>query len=229
MKNAPAKRQSRADVTSCNWEIDMMKRPLILFVAVLTAAFAIPALWAGADDVLTIPAGTSVQVRLTTTLSSRTNQNGDPWTGNVVEPIFANGQEVVPVGSTIEGRVALVKPPGRAKGVAQMRLVPEKITTPDDVAFSVSAGLENAQGAEGAKVSGNEGTIKGSGKSNKGEAIETGVDAGVGAGIGAIADGGTGALYGAAIGATVGLVHSILKKHKDIVLPQGAELTFVIN
>ncbi len=110
-----------------------------------------------------------------------------------------------------------------------MRLTPEKITTPDEAKFSISAGLQDAQGAEGAKVAGEEGTIKGSGKSKKGEAIETGVGAGAGAGVGAIADGGNGALYGAAIGAGAGLIHSIMKRHKDIVLPQGTELTFVIN
>jgi hypothetical protein len=207
-----------------------MKRSLFaLIVGAMLAALALPALSIAADDVLTIPAGSTLRVRLTTTLSTKTNQNGDPWTGQVAEPIIANGEEVVPAGSTVEGRVSFVKPPGRAKGVAQIRLTPETVMTPDEAKFSISAGLQDAQGAEGAKVSGDEGTIKGSGKSKKGEAIETGVGAGAGAGVGAIADGGTGALYGAAIGAGAGLIHSLLKHHKDIVLPQGTELTFVIN
>lgn len=206
-----------------------MKKMFIALATGLVVVLVFPAFSASPDDVLTIPAGSTLRVRLTTTLSTRTNQNGDPWTGSVTEPIISTGQEVVPVGSTVEGRVSFVKPPGRAKGVAQMRLVPEKITTPDEMNFSISAGLEGAQGADGAKVSGDEGTIKGSGKSKKGEAVETGVGAGVGAATGAIADGGQGALYGAAIGATAGILHSVLKRHKDLVLPQGTELTFVIN
>jgi hypothetical protein len=206
-----------------------MKQRWLSFLAVLIVALVFPALSAGADDVFTIPAGTILQVKLTTTLSTRASENGDPWTGSVVEPIFAKGEEVVPVGSTVQGRVSFVKGPGRAKGTAQMRLTPERITRPDEVSFAISASLEDAQGAEGAHVAGDEGTIKGSGKSKKGTAIETGVGAGAGAGVGAIADGGTGALYGMAIGATAALAHSLLKRHKDVVLPQGTELTLVIN
>jgi hypothetical protein len=74
-----------------------------------------------------------------------------------------------------------------------------------------------------------EGTIKASGKSKKGAAVETGVGAGVGAGAGAIGAGGSGALYGAGIGAAAGLIHTLFKRHKDIILPQGTELTFVIQ
>ena len=74
-----------------------------------------------------------------------------------------------------------------------------------------------------------EGTLKGQGKSKKGAAVETGVGAGAGAGIGGIADGGTGALEGAAIGAGAAIIHNVLKRHKDIVVPQGTELTFIIN
>jgi hypothetical protein len=206
-----------------------MKKLLVPFVTALVAALVSPTSSTAADDTFTIPAGTNLQVRLTTTLSTRTNQNGDPWTGNVVEPVFAKGQEVIPSGSRVEGRVSLVRPPGRAKGVAEMRLVPERITTPDDTKFAISAGLEDVQGAPGAKIAGEEGTIKGPGKSKKGAAKETGVETGVGAGVGAIAAGGTGALYGAVIGAAAGGLHTLLKRHKDIVLPQGTELTLVIN
>jgi hypothetical protein len=31
------------------------------------------------------------------------------------------------------------------------------------------------------------------------------------------------------IGAAAGLAHGLLKKHKEIVLPQGCEMTFVIS
>lgn len=205
-----------------------MKKLLIVFLTLFLSAAVWPALMRGEEDAPAIPAGSSLQIRLTSTLNSRTNVNGDLWTGNVVEPIIARGGEAVPAGSTVEGRVTLVKPPGRAKGVAEMRLAVDKITTPDGVEFVVSAGLEDAQGPEGTKV-GEEGTIKGPGKSTKGAAVETGVGAGVGAGAGAIAHGGSGALDGMAIGAAAGIIHSILKHHKDIVLAQGTELTFMVN
>ncbi len=203
-----------------------MKRSLAvlsLLVAVLS-----PALFAQ-DKPPTIPAGTALHVRTTVTVSTKTNQNGDPWTGKVIEPIFANGQEVVPSGSLVEGRVTFVKPPGRAKGVGEMRLVIDRISTLEGLQYSVSAGLEDVQGAGDAKVRGEEGTIKGPGKSKKGTAVETGVGAGVGAAAGGIAAGSEGALYGAGIGAAAGILHNLLKHHKDVIIPQGTELTFVIS
>jgi len=203
-----------------------MKRFILL--GALAAVLMMPAICSAADETLTLPAGSALRVRLTTTLSTRTSQNGDPWMGRVVEPIFASGQEVVPPGSTVEGRVTYVKEPGKVKGVGEMRLIAETITTPDEGArYQIVASLEDAQGADGSKVRGEEGTIKGP-SSKKGEAIGVGVGAGVGAGTGAIVAGGKGALYGAGIGAAATLIRGLFKRGKDIILPQGTELTFVL-
>jgi hypothetical protein len=187
-----------------------------------------PALSVAAEETLTLPAGSTLSVRLITTLSTRTNENGDPFSAKIIEPIIYDSAEVVPAGSILEGRVAFVKQPGKVKGVGEMRLVAETITTPDEVRYSISAGLEEAEGAEGAKVRDEEGTIKGP-SSKKGDIVNTGVGAGVGAAAGAITAGGKGSLYGAGIGAAVMGVRSLFKRGKDIILPQGTELTFVIN
>jgi type IV secretion system protein VirB10 len=206
----------------------MMRSGFGLSAGVLSLFLFSPASQA-VDQTFIIPAGSNLHVQLTVTASTKTNQSGDPWTGKVVEPIIAQGQEVVPAGSMAEGRITFVKPPGRAKGVGEMRLVLDKITTSEGLQYAVAAGLEDIQGAGDAKVKGEEGTIKGPGKSKKGTAVETGVGAGVGAAAGGIAAGGSGAEYGAIIGAAGGLLHSMLKHHKDIVIPQGTELTFVIS
>lgn len=204
-----------------------MKRTIPGLAVIFSAALIFPALSPCADESLTIPAGSTLHVRLTTTLSTRTNQNGDPWAGKVIEPIFANAQELVSGGSTAEGRVTFVKAPGRVKGVAEMRLVLETITTVEGFHYSVAAALEEAQGAEGARVKDEEGTIKGT-TSKKADAVSVGVGGGVGAGVGAMGAGGQGALYGAGIGAAAMAVRSLFKRGKDIILTQGTELTFVI-
>lgn len=178
-----------------------------------------------ADDTITLPAGSELQVQLITTLSSKTNETGDMWTGKVVEPVFGNGREIVPEGSTVDGHITYVKGPGRVKGKGEMRLVMDSISTPDTSRYNIVASLKDA---EGANVKDQEGTLQGPGKDRKGTAVETGVGAAAGAGIGAIAHGGTGALYGAGIGAMAGLVHGALKKGKDIIVPSGTEMTFVI-
>jgi type IV secretion system protein VirB10 len=196
------------------------------FPSGLAAMLMIAAVSYASEDAITLPAGSELHVQLITTLSSKTNDTGDLWTGKVVEPIFGKGGEIVPDGSTVDGHITYVKGPGRVKGKGEMRLVADSITTPDSSKYTIVASLEDASGA---KIKDQEGTMQGPGKGAKGTAKEVGVGAAAGAGVGAIAHGGTGALYGMGIGALAALAHGILKKGKDIVLPQGTEMTFVIS
>jgi len=196
------------------------------FTAGLAAMLIISTLSFASDDAITLPAGSELHVKLITTLSSKTNETGDLWTGKVVEPIFGNGGEIVPDGSTVDGHVTYVKGAGRVKDKGEMRLIVDSISTPDASKYNIVASLEDAQGA---KVKDAEGTMQGPGKDKKGTAEGAGVGAAAGAGVGAIAHGGTGALYGMGIGAAAGLAQGLLKKHKELVLPAGCEMTFVIS
>jgi hypothetical protein len=206
-----------------------MKRAYHLAIAFITLMLVSGPAALATDQNIVLRTGTELHVRLTTTLSTRTNQNGDPWMGRVIEPIFAEGREVVPAGSAVDGRVTFVKEAGRAVGAGQMRLVAETITTPEEGTFTIVASLEDAQGAEGSKVKDEEGTIQGPGKDAKAAAKEAGIAAAGGAAVGAMVHGGSGALYGAGIGAVAGVIHGMVKKHKGVVLPQGTELTFVLT
>lgn len=207
-----------------------MRRLLATGALDLAAALVLPVLALAAADTFTIPAGTQIEARLTTMLSSKTNQEGDPFMAQMEDPIFAGGEEMIPAGSMIGGRIAFVKPPGRVKGVGEIRLVPEKITTKDGVSYAISANLQEARGDSDIKVKDDEGTLQGkSGKSAKTTAKDAGIGAAVGAGGGVMVGGGTGALYGMAIGAVVGAARNVLKHNKDIVLPTGTSLTFLIN
>ena len=205
-----------------------MRKWIALALASLTVVASLPT-FAAEDGKFTLAAGSRLEVRLMTTLTSRATQEGDPWSGRIVEPVFSGGEEVIPVGSTLEGRVTYVKEPGHVKGRAEMRLLAESITTPQDVKYTIVASLEDAQGAEGASVKDKEGTIQGSSKSKKDAAKEAGIASGVGAGVGVIAAGGKGSLYGAGIGLLASAIHSIAKRGKDVILPVGTELTFTID
>jgi len=196
-------------------------RAVMGLVAVLIAS----AVSVAADDTILLPAGTQIQVQLITTLSSKTNENGDMWSGKVVEPIFSNGKEIVPEGSFVDGHITYLKSPGHVKGRGEMRLVVDSISTPGAAKYKIVASLKDAEGAD---VKDQEGTLQGPGKDGKGTAVETGIGAAAGAGVGAIVHGGSGALYGAGIGAAAGLIHGALKKGKDIIVPAGLEITFVI-
>jgi hypothetical protein len=178
------------------------------------------------DDTITLPAGSEIQVQLITTLSSKTNEAGDMWSAKVVEPIFLKAKEVFPEGSFVDGHITYLKGPGHAKGRGEMRLVVDSIANPEGAKYNIVASLKDAEGAD---VKDQEGTLQGPGKDGKGTAVETGIGGAAGATVGAIAHGGSGALYGAGIGAAAGLIHGTLKKGKDIIVPAGLEMTFVIS
>src|SRR5487761_1299431 len=159
-----------------------------------------------------IPAGTRIDVELTSPLSTSANQDGDPFTAKVEDPIFAGGQEVIHVGSTLHGHVTFVKPPGRVKGKAEMRLVADNIVTKDGKEYSFKGQLADNNSGD-VKVKGSEGTVQGAGKSAKRGAEETGIGAAAGAGVGAL----------------VRVIHTLAKHHKNLVLHPGTELTFVLS
>ena len=52
-----------------------------------------------------VPSGTHLTVRLTSTVSSETARVGDAWSGLVVNPVRADGREVIPAGTEVRGTV----------------------------------------------------------------------------------------------------------------------------
>jgi len=219
-------------------------------LSVLTAMVLFAALAEGVKAPLSIPAGSLLHVKLNTTLTSKTNKSGDTFTGEIMQPIVANGKEVVPKYSMVYGHVAFVKPAGRIKGTAQMRVVVDKVVTPDEgKEFLLPSSLDDTNNAPCAHTKDEEGTIQGCGKSKKSAAkdaaIVGGLGAAAGAEVGVASMGGcdpyygcypgtgpglgTDIAYGAGIGAGTALLYNLLKREKDIVLVEGSELTFVVN
>ncbi len=193
------------------------------------AVVAAPALLlADAKPKVVIPAGTRIDVVLVSTLSSSVDRNGDGFTAKVEDPVFVGGEDVIPAGSTLRGHVTFVKPPGRVRGKAEMRLVADEIVTKKGHAFAFTGQLGNSQ-TSSVKVKGNEGTVQGPSKTAKQTAKDAGIGAAIGAGGGVLVDGGTGALYGVGAGALVGLISYLIKHHKNVVLQPGTELTFVLT
>ena len=181
----------------------------------------------------TIPAGSVLHMKLTTTLTSKTNKSGDPFTGQVSQPIVVDGKEIVPKFSQVIGHVSFVKPSERVKGKALMRLVIDKVVTPDeDKAFLLPSTLDDSNNAPCAHTKDDEGTLEGCGKSKKDALEGAGIAGAMGAGAGAkwawvtkyeceyygmCGGHGMGADigYGAAIGAGTALLYSLLKHEKQ--------------
>ena len=60
-----------------------------------------------------LPAGTAVKVKLETTLATFTSKAGDRFSGRVMDALVVGDKEVIPVGSTVQGRVTKVNEPRR--------------------------------------------------------------------------------------------------------------------
>jgi len=223
-----------------------MKR-VLSGLATIIVAVAFSWLNARAADSPVIPPGSVLKIKLGTTITSKTNKVGDAFTGQVVQPITQGDQEIVPTGSIVTGHVAFMKPSKRIKGKAQMRIVLDSITTPEDKTLHLSSTLEDAKGGVcGNTASDEEGTIVGCGKSKKDAAKDAAIGGAIGAGAGATVGmgseiecryygncGGPGmgatTLYGAGIGAGTALLYNLFKHEKEIILIQGTELVFVVS
>jgi hypothetical protein len=224
----------------------LMKRTLAILAAfTLATAISLPA--SETTETPTIPAGTILRIKLGTTITSKTSKPGDPFTGQIMADSTAGQETVIPEGSLVSGHVAFVKPAGRIKAKAQMRIVLDSIVTPEDKTIQLSSTLEDARGGVCGNTSNDdEGTIVGCGKSKKDAAKDAGMGAIAGAGAGSAVGmgheincryygncGGTSMggdiLYGAGIGASTALLYNLFKHQKEIILIQGTELTFVVN
>jgi len=158
---------------------------------------------------VTLPAGTTVTVRLGSAVGSKLSTNGDHFTASVAKPVEVEGKVVVPAGVEVLGKVVEAVPQGRFKGAAILRLVLETITVNDD-SYDVKTSSVNQY-------------LKGKGKRT---AAFIGGGAGGGALIGGLAGGGKGALIGAALGAGAGTAGAAYTGGKEIVLPAESTLSF---
>jgi hypothetical protein len=182
--------------------------------------------WAQATHTFTIPDGTRIQAKLETSLSSKTNRQGDRFTAKVIESIMVAGKEVIPAGTTLEGRVAEVKGAGRVKGRSEMNLSYERLIFPNGVSETIVASQAELDETQKEQVDPKEGTVKGE-SSRKGDTAEVAGGAAVGAGIGAIAGGAKGTAIGAGVGGLIGLADSMRRKGKEVEIPAGTR--FIIR
>jgi hypothetical protein len=203
----------------------MVKRALLAAFLTLAGIFPAYAETPAKGEPLSVPAGTTLHCRVTATLTTKLNYQGDAFTLTISEPVLADGREVIPVGSTLQGRIAQMDRPGRIRGVGQMRLTVEQITFPNGRKAPLSAALLTAYGADNVKVVGSEGLVKG--PSSRPPDLEE---------IGAGTTGGTllGLIFGhpfigAAFGATATTVDRLRRRGKDLTLPAGTQLNYQLT
>ena len=159
-----------------------------------------------------IPAGARIRIRLAQTLSTKSSQTGDPFSGTVVDSVRVNGQTVIPAGVRARGVVTDAKAQGRFKGQASLSIRLDSVNVNGQVYQVRTSHVERVEQGKG-----------------KRSAVMTGGGAGLGAIIGGLAGGGKGALIGGLVGGGGGAAGSALTGNKDLVLPAESIVTFALE
>src|SRR5271154_294711 len=195
-----------------------MKKALSVLPLILIASFACAQ--------TALPAGTAVKMKLETTLATFTSKAGDPFSARVTEPVVMDGKTVIPIGTTVEGRVTKTSEPRRIAGKPTIAIFPESVVLPNGDKFVLNATLVDTNRGHGTDVN-TEGQFKGDGHDGK-DLTEIGLGTGGGMLVGGLVGGGKGLLIGGAVGATITVTHW-LSKHRSAMLPAGTELVMELS
>jgi hypothetical protein len=173
----------------------------------------------------TLATDTTVRVRLDSELSSKTARVGDTFSTTTTEPVYAEGIEVIPVGSRVWGRVSTVTRAGRrTPGNISVRFT--SVELPNRARYTINGSLTTLQ-ADNINAD-NESTVRG--RSNqKRDAVFIGGGAAGGALIGAIAGGGKGAAIGAILGGALGTGARVYENEKEADVKSGTEFGVALN
>jgi len=158
---------------------------------------------------LVVPAGTTIPVVLSTTISSKTSRPGDIFSASLAAPILVKGETAIPKGAEVEGVVEDAKKQGTFKGAASLAIKLTRVTV----------------GGKGYLISTSTYAASEKGKGKRTAAV-TGGGAAAGALIGGLAGGGKGAAIGAAVGGGGGLAVSGTTGGNNVVLPAETRLDF---
>jgi hypothetical protein len=162
---------------------------------------------------ITIPAGTTLSIRVGEKLSSDDNSTGDAFRATLEAPLILNGAIIADRGSRVTGKVVSAEKAGRVKGVSDLQLALTEINTTDGQRVEIQTATLDQQGPT----------------SKKKDAAKVGGGAALGAIIGAIAGGGKGAAIGSGVGGAAGAGDVLLTRGKAVVIPTETKLTFQLS
>ncbi len=160
----------------------------------------------------TVPAGSTIRVRLQQTISSRDAKSGQPFDAVLDQPLVVNGKTLAPKGAAVHGVVATAVSSGRLSRPAQLSLRLKSL----DVGGKSYPLVTNYRGLRGASH-------------KKRDAVAIGGGSALGAIIGGVAGGGKGAAIGAAAGAGAGTAGAAATGKKDVAYPVETPLTFTLR
>lgn len=169
--------------------------PIVMFASAMAAA--------------TIPAGTTITVRVNSAISSGSAEAGQNFDGTLAHSLVVGGKTIARSGALATGRITLAKSSGRlhAPGQLTLRLTSVEV---NGKMVPVSTGAYHVEGKS----------------HKKGNIEKIGGGAAAGAIIGALAGGGKGAAIGSAAGAGAGTGVAAATGKEEAVIPAEASVSF---
>jgi BON domain-containing protein len=161
---------------------------------------------------VSVPAGTTLPIRLTDALDTATTQTGQQIHGTLADDIIAENMVAIPRGTAVTGRVVEAKDATHFSGSSSLTL---ELTQVDlkggPVAVSTAPFSEQGKGR------------------GKNTAMKAGGGAALGAIIGAIAGGGKGAAIGAASGGGLGAGVNAVTRGEQVKIPAETLINFKLQ
>jgi len=162
---------------------------------------------------VTIPAGTSLAIRIDQRISVKSSHAGDTFTGEVVQPIRASDDSVlVPKGATVGGVIEASRRRGHFKGASRLELRLTSLTL-----NGTQYPLATRDVAR---------TKKGKGKRTAGL---IGGGAGLGMLVGGVATGGVGLVVGGLVGGGAGTAVAGTTGNRDLDIPAESVVRFTLS
>jgi hypothetical protein len=162
--------------------------------------------WAQRKNMVTVPAGTQLLVRMVDAVDSSKNSVGSRFTASLETNLVVEGTVVAPAGTRVYGRLAQAKEAGRMAGKSELQLELTEIVV-NGTAYPIFSS-----------------DYKVTGKSSGGRSAKRILG---GAGLGAIIGGIAGSAgMGAAIGAAAGTTAAIVQKGEKVSIPSETLLEF---
>jgi hypothetical protein len=158
---------------------------------------------------ITVPAGTTILVRMIDSVDSSKNKAGDRFGASLEADLVANGKTVAPRGARVYGHLVEAQSAGHLAGKSELKLELTDILINDRFQPILTGEYNLASSSRGANT-----------------AKKTVGGAAAGAIVGAIIGGGKGAAVGAGVGAGTGAAVQIFTKGPKVQVPSETLLEF---
>ncbi len=174
----------------------------ILSLSLLTASALL-----GQESAKPVTAGTRLRVQFNTEVGTGISRVNDGVEVHLLKPLEVAGHVVLPVGTTLTGRVLAVRKGDKhTKTYPMIRLGFNRVTLPDGRSFPVQASLADLGAQEYVDSEGTASTVP---PTKTGDVVVPVATGAAGAGIGAIGGGAKGAEIGAGVGTAVGILSDL--------------------